>query len=125
MTLPIDPALAEKLSYHQEHGLDLFILQMDLHGLETGDPDYTQAVWAQCKPYLAARRHESGVLSRFRAIMLTNADLAKVLGFSKSMVQAMVSGRLGERYTATQVQALRATIIKTRDESQKCLDALG
>ncbi len=121
----ISPQLAEKLSYHMEHGLDLFILQMDLMGLETSDKDFNTRVWKQAKVYLADRRHESGVLSRFRNIMLTNADLGQVLGYSKPMVQAMVSGRLGERYTAKQRAALAEIIKYTRDECTKCLDALG
>ena len=121
----IDPKLAEKLSYHMEHGLDLFVLQMDLEGLDTRDDDYIRAVWKQAKPYLADRRHEAGVLPRFRALMLTNTELGQVLGYSKAMVQAMVSGRLGERYTPKQKAALKQLIEFTRDECSKCLDALG
>lgn len=121
------PEHAEELSWLP--GLDGpapadFLFKLDLFGYAI-DPESVLSAQRQAREVRNMRQRTTGVLPRFRALMLRDGDLGQILGIPRSTIQAIAAGRLAERYTPAQRAALRELVNYTLSECQKALDALA
>jgi hypothetical protein len=117
--------LIERLSYlvegQDDYKYEALIFQLEVEGYDVLDPDLTKEAIRRARLLLRERRAFKGVLGRFSTMMLTHGDIAEHLGMPRSTVQAIACGRVRERFTAQQREALRELVSAVHRVVGECL----
>jgi len=105
---------------------EALIMVLDLEGFDTTDAAWVKKVRKRAARTIWDRRASFGALARLDTIRLTNEEVGKWLdGMPKSTVQAMVCGRIPERFTKAQKAGFARLLDYLQDQIDATREALG